>query len=91
MLAIDDSKSMAENQCGHPALESAVLIARAMARLEVGEIGVVSFGAGGSPDTAGEVGGETVIETDAVRTLHAGAPFVDQGGRAIEPVHVRAG
>ena len=84
VLAIDDSKSMAENQCGHLALESAVLIARAMARLEVGEIGVVSFGAGGSPDTAGEVGGETVIETDAVRTLHPlGAPFVDQGGPAL--------
>jgi len=88
VLAIDDSKSMAENQCGHLALESAVLIARAMARLEVGEIGVVSFGAGGSPsDTAvsGEVGGETVDrETDAVRTLHPlGAPFVDQGGPAL--------
>jgi len=84
VLAIDDSKSMAENQCGHLALESAVLIARAMARLEVGEIGVVSFGAGGSPDSAGEVGGETVSETDAVRTLHPlGAPFVDQGGPAL--------
>uniref|UniRef100_A0A7R9Y4B5 Chaperone DnaJ C-terminal domain-containing protein n=1 Tax=Micromonas pusilla TaxID=38833 RepID=A0A7R9Y4B5_MICPS len=47
VLAIDDSRSMAENKCGHLALEAMVLLARAMARLEVGEIGVVGFGGGG--------------------------------------------
>ena len=68
MLAIDDSRSMAENHCGHIALESMVLLARAMARLEVGEIGVVGFGAG----------------ANAVRTLHPlGAPFTDQDGPSL--------
>ena len=68
MLAIDDSRSMAENHCGHIALESMVLLARAMARLEVGEIGIVGFGAG----------------TNAVRTLHPlGAPFTDQDGPSL--------
>jgi midasin len=68
MLAIDDSRSMAENHCGHIALESMVLLARAMARLEVGEIGVVGFGAG----------------ANAVRTLHPlGAPFTDQEGPSL--------
>lgn len=68
MLAIDDSRSMAENHCGHIALESMVLLARAMARLEVGEIGVVGFGAG----------------MNAVRTLHPlGAPFTDQDGPSL--------
>ena len=68
MLAIDDSRSMAENHCGHIALESMVLLARAMARLEVGEIGVVGFGAG----------------ANAVRTLHPlGAPFTDKEGPSL--------
>jgi midasin len=44
VLAIDDSRSMAERRCGHVALEAMTLICRAMARLEVGEVGVVSFG-----------------------------------------------
>jgi len=65
LIAIDDSRSMAENHCGHIALESMVLLARAMTRLEVGEIGVFGFGAG----------------ANAVRTLHPlGAPFTDQQG-----------
>lgn len=41
---MDDSRSMAENGCGPFALEALTLTARAMARLEVGELGVVSFG-----------------------------------------------
>jgi midasin len=81
VLAIDDSKSMTENACGHLALESMALIARAMARLEVGEIGVVSFGAGGSTTSDGDA---AVNDASAVRTLHPlGAPFTDQGGPAL--------
>jgi len=68
LIAIDDSRSMAENHCGHIALESMVLLARAMTRLEVGEVGVFGFGAG----------------TNAVRTLHPlGAPFTDQEGPSL--------
>ena len=94
VLAIDDSKSMTENQCGHLALESTVLIARAMSRLEVGEIGVVSFGAdGGKDDESLLTGDASGISTGAppsrptrggIRTLHPlGAPFTDQGGPAL--------
>jgi len=44
MVAVDGSKSMQENGAGQLALEALVLISRALARLEVGEIGVVRFG-----------------------------------------------
>ena len=82
VLAIDDSKSMAENACGHLALESMVLLARAMARLEVGEIGVHGFGGGGGGGGDGEEVAEDAAA--AVRTLHPlGAPFTDQGGPAL--------
>ena len=54
VIAVDDSRSMAENGCGAVALEAVTLIARALARLEVGELGVLRFGgtAGGDPRTA---------------------------------------
>jgi midasin len=45
MVAIDDSKSMANNHSGQIACEALATIAAAMARLEVGEVGVVKFGA----------------------------------------------
>lgn len=48
VLAVDDSRSMRESGCAKFALESLGLIARAMGRLEVGEVGVVSFGGAGS-------------------------------------------
>ena len=48
VVAIDDSRSMAENACGSFALEAVTLICRAMARLEVGEMGVVSYGGSNS-------------------------------------------
>ena len=84
VLAIDDSKSMAENRCGHLALESMVLLARAMARLEVGEIGVVGFGAAGGGGNGEDDPSPNANATDAVRTLHPlGAPFTDQGGPAL--------
>lgn len=41
---MDDSRSMAENGCGAVALEAVTLIARSLARLEVGELGVLRFG-----------------------------------------------
>ena len=47
-MAVDDSRSMAENGCGSFALEAVTLICRAMARLEVGEMGVVSYGGSNS-------------------------------------------
>ena len=48
VVAIDDSRSMGENCCGSFALEAVTLICRAMARLEVGEMGVVSYGGSNS-------------------------------------------
>lgn len=47
LLAIDDSKSMAENGCATFALEALTLLCRALALVEVGELGVVSFGGPG--------------------------------------------
>ena len=44
VIAVDDSKSMADSGCGGFALEALTLMCRAMARLEVGELGVVRFG-----------------------------------------------
>ena len=48
VVAVDDSRSMGENGCGSFALEAVTLICRAMARLEVGEMGVVSYGGSNS-------------------------------------------
>ena len=44
MLAIDDSKSMAESQSYDLAFETLALIAKSMSMLEVGELSVVGFG-----------------------------------------------
>ncbi|KAK5174738.1 AAA ATPase midasin [Saxophila tyrrhenica] len=44
MLAIDDSKSMAENSSHELAFETLALIAKSMSMLEVGELSVVGFG-----------------------------------------------
>ena len=46
VLAVDDSKSMAETGCGVFALEAVSLLAKSLARLEVGDVGLVSFGGG---------------------------------------------
>ncbi|KAI7161272.1 midasin [Hortaea werneckii] len=44
MLAIDDSKSMAESESRGLAFETLALVAKAMSMLEVGELSVVGFG-----------------------------------------------
>ncbi len=44
MLAIDDSESMGESHSSALAFEALTLISKALARLEVGELGIVSFG-----------------------------------------------
>lgn len=46
LLAIDDSKSMGENGSAALAFDTLALTARALATLEVGEVGVVGFGDG---------------------------------------------
>eukprot|EP00890_Picochlorum_soloecismus_P003681 jgi/Picsp_1/4313/NSC_01821-R1_type a von willebrand factor domain-containing protein len=44
VLAIDNSKSMAETECGTFALEAMSLICSAMSKLDVGDLGIVRFG-----------------------------------------------
>lgn len=44
ILAVDDSKSMAEGSSSALALETVALVARALSSLEVGQISVLSFG-----------------------------------------------
>ncbi|TGJ85619.1 hypothetical protein E0Z10_g3140 [Xylaria hypoxylon] len=45
LLCVDDSKSMGESSSGELALESLVMVSRALTMLEVGEVGVIGFGA----------------------------------------------
>ncbi|KAI3637359.1 hypothetical protein MIR68_004008 [Amoeboaphelidium protococcarum] len=44
LIAVDDSKSMADGKCIRLAFESLALISRALTLLEVGQVGVASFG-----------------------------------------------
>ena len=44
LIALDDSRSMAESHSIHLAYQTLALVSRALARLEVGEIGVAKFG-----------------------------------------------
>lgn len=44
LLCVDDSKSMGESASGALALESLVMVSRALTLLEVGQIGVLGFG-----------------------------------------------
>jgi len=67
VVAIDNSRSMQENGCGKFAVEALGLIARALSRLEVGEVGVVSFGGAGTARALHELG----------------APFTDEAGAAV--------
>jgi midasin len=46
VVAVDDSRSMAENGAACFALEALSLLCKAMSRLDVGELGVISYGGG---------------------------------------------
>ncbi|KAI1100396.1 midasin [Jackrogersella minutella] len=45
LLCVDDSKSMGESSSGELALESLVMVSRALTMLEVGQVGILGFGA----------------------------------------------
>jgi midasin len=45
LLCVDDSKSMGESSSGHLALESLVMVSRALTLLEAGQIAIMGFGA----------------------------------------------
>ncbi|MEW5309892.1 MAG: hypothetical protein WDW38_001738 [Sanguina aurantia] len=92
LLAIDDSRSMAENGCAGRALEALALICKAMSRLDVGQVGVLKFGsnpaalpsaisdalAGGSSSSSGSLAG---VPCSSVASLHAlETPFTDAVG-----------
>ncbi|KAI3727341.1 hypothetical protein L1987_67154 [Smallanthus sonchifolius] len=48
VIAVDDSRSMSENNCGGVAIEALVTVCRAMSQLEVGNMAVASFGKKGN-------------------------------------------
>ncbi|KAL8100236.1 hypothetical protein AgCh_032471 [Apium graveolens] len=48
VIAVDDSRSMSENNCGDVAIEALVTVCRAMSQLEVGNLAVTSFGKKGN-------------------------------------------
>lgn len=73
VVAVDDSRSMAETGCGAFALEALTLICRAMARLEVGRRLGVHCGMGSL-----ERGSATPLFV--TRALPPGAPSVDSFG-----------
>jgi midasin len=47
VVAVDDSRSMAQHGAAGFALEALALLCKAMSRLEVGELGVIAYGGGG--------------------------------------------
>ncbi|KAI3814815.1 hypothetical protein L1987_14460 [Smallanthus sonchifolius] len=48
VIAVDDSQSMSENNCGNVAIDALVTVCRAMSQLEVGDLAVASFGKKGN-------------------------------------------
>lgn len=68
LVAIDDSRSMAETGCSGFALEALTLICRAMSRLDVGELGVVSFGGSGGAEPLHNLD-KPFTEADGVRVM----------------------
>jgi midasin len=44
LVAVDDSRSMADNRAGAMALEALAMVAKALTQLEVGDVSVASFG-----------------------------------------------
>ena len=82
---MDDSRSMAENACGTFALEALALLSRALARLEVGELGVVSFGGSAGVQPLHTLG-TAFTDSDGMRVM--GQMRFDQVGHA-EALHRR--
>ncbi|KAG7670517.1 hypothetical protein KSW81_003079 [Nannochloris sp. 'desiccata'] len=68
LVAIDDSRSMAETGCSGFAVEALTLICRAMSRLDVGELGVVSFGGSGGAEPLHNLD-KPFTEVDGVRVM----------------------
>ena len=68
LVAVDDSRSMAETGCSGFALEALTLICKAMSRLDVGELGVVSFGGSGGAEPLHSLD-KPFTEADGVRVM----------------------
>ncbi|KAJ4294136.1 AAA ATPase midasin [Kalmusia sp. IMI 367209] len=79
LIALDDSKSMAESGASGLALKTLTLVARSMAMLEVGEVSVVGFG--------DEV--NVAHEFDKPFTSEAGVRVFEQFGFAARKTDVR--
>lgn len=79
LIALDDSKSMAESGASALALKTLTLVARSMAMLEVGEVSVVGFG--------DEV--NVAHEFDKPFTSEAGVRVFEQFGFAARKTDVR--
>lgn len=48
VVAVDDSRSMSESNCGKAAIEALITVCRAMSQLEIGQFAVASFGRKGN-------------------------------------------
>ncbi|KAG9000235.1 hypothetical protein FRB93_012775 [Tulasnella sp. JGI-2019a] len=67
LIALDDSKSMAESHSVHLAFETLALVSKALSRLEVGDVGIVRFG--------------KMVEV--VHGFDQGGPFSDASGAKV--------
>jgi midasin (ATPase involved in ribosome maturation) len=70
LLALDDSQSMSESKLVQMAFESIALISTALARLEVGQLGVVGFGQ--SVDLVHPLGEPFNVDSGAKMVQHFG-------------------
>lgn len=67
LLAVDDSRSMAESRSSHLAYQTLALVSGALGRLEVGDVGICRFGE--TVETLHQFGKGTFSEDDGARVI----------------------
>ena len=85
LLCVDDSRSMRENRCEEAALDALALLCRAMAQVEVGEVGVLGFGGESGVRELHPLGGYPVGDDAGARVVDA-LQFTQDGGVGNRPL-----
>ena len=85
LLCVDDSRSMRENRCEEAALDALALLCRAMAQVEVGEVGVLGFGGEAGVRELHPLGGYPVGDDAGARVVDA-LQFSQDGGVGNRPL-----
>ncbi|KAJ4772445.1 Midasin [Rhynchospora pubera] len=84
VIAVDDSRSVSENQCGKVAIEALVTVCRAMSQLEVGQFAVASFGGNGKIKLLHDF--DQIFTTEAGIEMISSFSFKQDGTHTDEPV-----